>query len=705
MIKNMRSLAALLFCLTASLASAQTGGTYWRLDRTGGPPYRLQFNVDGNWSEVGKVDGAGIFGLTGKINSSQTFSGSGTGQQALNSIHINDDSFSNPSGNSYGLRVTMFGRGPTANGFRFATGSLCQWDTPGDPASAPGFNGCVGVLGQGIANYDNTGGAVVKPGMWGGNSVVVAMPTAKNWGTINAHEMDTVAYAGSDYLQRVGSTYVLIGDGPQGSVRDAAIAFHATPNVLNPWKYLFSFDNLSGGKPIASDGTVLGSIGAIPIGNGIDLYTTTIANYFLRGPADNFHVTGAGAIAGLNATLKGPLSINTPGAPDGQKLVRLITNADGVLLIQAVTDDGITPSTYMSFTRSGATAAAVAFAKKVYFPAPADLAGINLAPGATPTTLQDGDLFPVSGSLFARLNATTKQFAFLGDAQTFSGLNTFTPGIVLPHGAAPGSPPDGQLWTTTSGLFGRINGATKQFATLSDAQTFTALQTFSGGLTVNGGIVSLNTPTTVTQTWDNPDGTFYGFSIDITDTNSLPASYPFRVRVNGADRFLVRKDGQTQIQTLSVVGSITGATHYGGAATNSALNLVSTTAAGLTDAINFKTGSGGLRWHINHADGDPFSPQTPNSYDVGDAVNTVRSIYLGTDVKIGGDKIIGARVTGWGAPSGALDRSAFATFAGVTVSPTFIQAEVQEIADACMKASQELGAVVTDLRTHGLIGN
>jgi len=36
----------------------------------------------------------------------------------------------------------------------------------------------------------------------------------------------------------------------------------------------------------------------------------------------------------------------------------------------------------------------------------------------------------------------------------------------LPHGTAPSSPVDGDLWTTTSGLFARIDGATVQFATV-----------------------------------------------------------------------------------------------------------------------------------------------------------------------------------------------------------------------------------------------
>ncbi len=49
---------------------------------------------------------------------------------------------------------------------------------------------------------------------------------------------------------------------------------------------------------------------------------------------------------------------------------------------------------------------------------------------------------------------------------TFAGLvvtpasTTTVAGLRLPHGAAPTSPVNGDMWTTTAGLFVRINGAT-----------------------------------------------------------------------------------------------------------------------------------------------------------------------------------------------------------------------------------------------------
>jgi hypothetical protein len=48
---------------------------------------------------------------------------------------------------------------------------------------------------------------------------------------------------------------------------------------------------------------------------------------------------------------------------------------------------------------------------------------------------------------------------------TLPASTTAAPSLVIPHGAAPTTPSDGHVWTTTAGLFARINGATVQFAT------------------------------------------------------------------------------------------------------------------------------------------------------------------------------------------------------------------------------------------------
>lgn len=71
-----------------------------------------------------------------------------------------------------------------------------------------------------------------------------------------------------------------------------------------------------------------------------------------------------------------------------------------------------------------------------------------------------------------------------------SGFASFN----LPHGAAPTTNLlNGDIWTTTSGLFARMNGTTRQFADLNSTQTLSA-KTFTTP-TVNGERRAISTKT------------------------------------------------------------------------------------------------------------------------------------------------------------------------------------------------------------------
>ena len=63
----------------------------------------------------------------------------------------------------------------------------------------------------------------------------------------------------------------------------------------------------------------------------------------------------------------------------------------------------------------------------------------------------------------------------------------------VPHGAAPTTPVNGDIWSTTSGFFFRQNGATVQFADLSSAQTL-ASKTLTNPL-LNGMRTAVTTQT------------------------------------------------------------------------------------------------------------------------------------------------------------------------------------------------------------------
>lgn len=114
----------------------------------------------------------------------------------------------------------------------------------------------------------------------------------------------------------------------------------------------------------------------------------------------------------------------------------------------------------------GAALAGATFTGEVVTPASAaGSAGFNLPAGAAPTSPVNGDLWTTASGLSARINGVTHSYAPL-DGAVFTGEVT-TPasasgsaGLNLPHGAAPTSPVNGDLWTTTGGLYARVNGTT-----------------------------------------------------------------------------------------------------------------------------------------------------------------------------------------------------------------------------------------------------
>lgn len=92
-------------------------------------------------------------------------------------------------------------------------------------------------------------------------------------------------------------------------------------------------------------------------------------------------------------------------------------------------------------------------------------AGLNIPHGAAPTSPTNGDFWSTTSALFARINGVTQTLLTLAGGVLTGKLTTLASatggaGLNLPHGTAPTSPVDGDVWTTTSGLNARINGAT-----------------------------------------------------------------------------------------------------------------------------------------------------------------------------------------------------------------------------------------------------
>jgi hypothetical protein len=84
-------------------------------------------------------------------------------------------------------------------------------------------------------------------------------------------------------------------------------------------------------------------------------------------------------------------------------------------------------------------------------------------------------------------NSQTKRLPAATTLQT-GAAGTGNASINMPHGTAPTSPVDGDCWTTTAGLFCRVNGAT--------------VGPFGTGGGGGGGVVSFHAGATSTKTYD-----------------------------------------------------------------------------------------------------------------------------------------------------------------------------------------------------------
>lgn len=103
-------------------------------------------------------------------------------------------------------------------------------------------------------------------------------------------------------------------------------------------------------------------------------------------------------------------------------------------------------------------------------------AGLNVPHGVAPTAPVNGDVWTTTTAVFARINGVTKTLADTTQIAGFTGGTltselitvasaTGTAGLNIPHGAAPTSPVNGDTWTTLTGVFARVNGTTAQLAT------------------------------------------------------------------------------------------------------------------------------------------------------------------------------------------------------------------------------------------------
>lgn len=168
---------------------------------------------------------------------------------------------------------------------------------------------------------------------------------------------------------------------------------------------------------------------------------------------------GTNSVSVENVQLDG----NTIRTLDTNGNLNLSPNGTGSVAMSkvAITGGSITGITALAIADGGTGASTAADART------------NLGLGTMAT--QNSDNVAITGGSISGVTLTGKLTAAAASAAGGAGLN-------LPHGAAPTAPSDGDVWTTTSGVFARVDGATKTVAftdssITGNAATATKLQT------------------------------------------------------------------------------------------------------------------------------------------------------------------------------------------------------------------------------------
>lgn len=147
-------------------------------------------------------------------------------------------------------------------------------------------------------------------------------------------------------------------------------------------------------------------------------------------------------------------------------------------------------------------------------------------------------------------NSATFAGGTLTSVLTLVAAATGQESLIIPHGAAPSSPTNGSVWTTTAGVFIRLNGTTYQLATLTGAQTLVS-KTLQRAI---GTAALQETPYTITD----------GGSVDIDPANggiqtwTLGASRtPTATNMASGDSVQLRiADGSAYSITWSTIGVV-----------------------------------------------------------------------------------------------------------------------------------------------------
>ena len=467
--------------------------------------------------------------------------------------------------------------------------------------------------------------------------------------------------------------------GPSSSTDGNFAVFNSTTGKIIMESAAASLGSGSGGRATFNNGVDVGvsssTTGTLVFRNSTNAFTTTIQ-------------ASTGATANANYTW--------PAAPG--------------TLGQILRTDG---SGNLSWVAAGAgdmvlaTAGQVVTGSKIY----ADTTLLLRNPANSfSTTLSAGTSTAARTITFPDLTGTV---ALLDNAQTFTGAKTFgtatttfnlaatTATPISITGAGSTSNPhiniNGGLSTISWIQFALSTGAAAPAVGTRSAGTKIVIWPGLGGSTVDYAIGYNTNELWLSSTSASTSVAFYGGTTRLGGFTST-----------GANGLLLNSTGSLTNAHLAINGGLSQISWMQfGLSTGSAIPATTTRSVGTKIVLNPTLGPSDADVAIGIASNEMWfsMQQNTTTFSVGFYGGGTKVMNIGgTGVlnlnqstgrfQIQGTQVVGPRITGWGAPTGTISRAAFTT----TASATYVQAELTATIEA-------LKAVITDLRTHGLINN